>query len=222
MVHFKEVSVRPLPAGKLTGGGCPDRPTLSKIGAGRLRRSRTLRTARPVRESRHGGGGDGLPGWTCTTRELARLGLQHRVWRSTALACWGPARITVGSRVLDVGAGPGFATVDLAEVVGPTGEVVAVERSARYAGHTAAACRARGLDHVRFDELDLMADPLPAEGLHAAWCRWVACFVPDPGLPGGAGSPPSGRAGCWCSTSTPTTPPGGPARPSRRPNSSTR
>jgi hypothetical protein len=36
--------------------------------------------------------------------ELARLGLQHRVWRPVVLDCWRKAGITVGSRVLDVGA----------------------------------------------------------------------------------------------------------------------
>jgi SAM-dependent methyltransferase len=112
--------------------------------------------------------------------ELTRLGLQHRVWRPTALACWERAGITVGSRVLDVGAGPGFASVDLAEIVGPTGEVVAVERSARYAQATRAACRVRGFDHVHVHELDLMTDPIPATGMDAAWCRWVACFVSSP------------------------------------------
>ena len=56
--------------------------------------------------------------------EVARLGLQHRVWRTVALDCWSRAGITAGSKVVDVGAGPGYATVDLAEIVGPTGEVL--------------------------------------------------------------------------------------------------
>ena len=64
--------------------------------------------------------------------ELARLGLQHRVWREAVLDCWRVAGIGAGSRVLDVGAGPGFAAADLAEIVGPSGEVVAVERSGRF------------------------------------------------------------------------------------------
>ena len=58
--------------------------------------------------------------------ELARLGLQHRVWRPVALDCWQRAGITVGKRVVDLGAGPGYAAIDLAEIVGPTGEVVAL------------------------------------------------------------------------------------------------
>jgi ubiquinone/menaquinone biosynthesis C-methylase UbiE len=64
--------------------------------------------------------------------ELARLGLQHRVWRPVVLDCWQRAGLTVGKRGLDVGAGPGYATVDLAEIVGPTGEIVALERSQNF------------------------------------------------------------------------------------------
>src|SRR5439155_11319771 len=60
--------------------------------------------------------------------ELARLGLQHRVWRPVVLDCWQRAGMTVGKRVLDVGAGPGYAAVDLAEIVGPTGKVIVLER----------------------------------------------------------------------------------------------
>jgi SAM-dependent methyltransferase len=112
--------------------------------------------------------------------ELVRLGLQHRVWRPHVLDAWRRAGITAGSRVLDVGAGPGYATVDLAEIVGPSGEVLAVERSGRFARHARALCEARGLGHVGVLEQDLMAEPLPAIGADAAWCRWVACFVESP------------------------------------------
>ena len=64
--------------------------------------------------------------------ELERLGIQHGAWRPTVLECWRRAGIGPGSRVIDVGAGPGFASADLAEIVGPSGRVVAVERSARF------------------------------------------------------------------------------------------
>ncbi len=112
--------------------------------------------------------------------EIERLGLQHRVWRPHVLECWRRAGITTGSRVLDVGAGPGYATLDLAEIVGPTGEVHAAERSGNFLQHARGACQARGLANVRFHEQDLMADPLEVTGMDAAWCRWVASFVSDP------------------------------------------
>ena len=114
--------------------------------------------------------------------ELARLGLQHRVWRPAVLDCWRRAGITVGKRVLDVGAGPGYATVDLAEIVGPMGEVVALERSRNFTRALEEACGARSLANVKIHEIDLIADDLPAAGYDFAWCRWVLSFVSDPAL----------------------------------------
>ncbi|MES2207193.1 MAG: methyltransferase domain-containing protein [Pseudomonadota bacterium] len=113
--------------------------------------------------------------------EIQRLGLQHRVWRSKVLDCWHRSGIREGSRVLDIGAGPGYATLDLAEIVGSSGQIIAVERSNRFVEFAQAACRSRGFNNVQLHELDLMSDDsLPAEGVDAAWCRWVASFVSSP------------------------------------------
>lgn len=114
--------------------------------------------------------------------EIARLGLQHRVWRPVVLECWQRAGITLGSRVLDLGAGPGYATVDLAEIVGPSGKVVALERSSNFLRALEERCRARALGNVQQHELDLMTDPLPEGDYDFSWCRWVASFVTDPAL----------------------------------------
>jgi len=81
-----------------------------------------------------------------------------------------------------VGAGPGYATVDLAEIVGPTGEVIALERSQNFVRAMEEACRARSLTNVKIHEIDLMTDDLPAVDYDFAWCRWVVSFVNDPAL----------------------------------------
>ncbi|MFM7807775.1 MAG: class I SAM-dependent methyltransferase, partial [Planctomycetota bacterium] len=114
--------------------------------------------------------------------ESARLRFQHELWRPRVREAWLAAGIGPGARALDVGAGPGFASLDLAELVGPLGRVVAVERSRRFLDHLQVECHARDLAHVDAHELDLMHDAIPARGLDAAWCRWVACFVNDPAL----------------------------------------
>lgn len=114
--------------------------------------------------------------------ELARLGLQHRIWRPIALDCWQKAGITVGSRVLDIGAGPGYAAADLAEIVGPEGKVVALERSSNFIRAIEQRCRSHSLRNVQIHELDLMTDPLPEGPYDFSWCRWVASFVTDPAL----------------------------------------
>jgi ubiquinone/menaquinone biosynthesis C-methylase UbiE len=112
--------------------------------------------------------------------EVARLGLQHRVWRPVVTECWQRVGITHGWRVIDVGAGPGYATADLAEIVGPTGAVLAVERSARFLDSARERCASRGVTNVEFREADLMESSLGKPDYDAAWCRWVACFVSSP------------------------------------------
>ena len=81
--------------------------------------------------------------------------------------------------MIDVGAGPGFATADLVEVVGKSGNITAVERSDEFV-HALRSKFAHS-PSVKIHQLDLMTDAIPLDdGAHdAAWCRWVAMFVPD-------------------------------------------
>jgi SAM-dependent methyltransferase len=108
--------------------------------------------------------------------EIERLGLQHRVWRERVLDAWRRAGIRDGHIVVDVGAGPGWASADLAGIVGPAGRVVALERSERFL----AAVRARSLANVEAREHDVSAAPFGEGFADVAWCRWVLSFVEAP------------------------------------------
>jgi SAM-dependent methyltransferase len=112
--------------------------------------------------------------------EILRLGLQHRVWRPATLDGWMRAGMTSGSRVIDIGAGPGYAALDAAEIVGPSGEVVAVERSERFISFAQDQAKKRGFSWVRCVQADLVEDRLELSDFDIAWCRWVACFVSSP------------------------------------------
>lgn len=114
--------------------------------------------------------------------EMARLGVQHRAWRNVVLDCWKNAGITTGHRVLDVGAGPGYATVDLAEIVGRDGQVVALERSHNFVNAIKAAAQKQALTNIEAHERDLINDDLPSGPFDFSWCRWVLCFLSDPEL----------------------------------------
>lgn len=107
--------------------------------------------------------------------EVERLGLQHRVWRSRVLEAFRKARIGPGQTVIDVGAGPGFVAADLAELVGPSGKVVALERSPNFV----ARLRARNIPNVEVREQDVR-DPFGVTGADASWCRWLLSFVAEP------------------------------------------
>jgi SAM-dependent methyltransferase len=112
--------------------------------------------------------------------EIDRLGRQHAVWRPCVLDAWRRAGLAAGQTALDVGCGPGFATLDLAAEVGEHGRVVAIDRSRRFLERLEDQTRALRLAGVDAHRLDLDADPLPAVRAHFAWCRWVLTFVRNP------------------------------------------
>ncbi len=112
--------------------------------------------------------------------ELDRLGLQHQAWRAQAYEHWERAGFAPGQAILDVGSGPGFATRDLARVVGATGRVTAVDVSRRFLDHVAAECAREGLANVTVVESDVQALALEPASHDGAWCRWVNSFVPEP------------------------------------------
>jgi SAM-dependent methyltransferase len=111
--------------------------------------------------------------------EIARLGLQHRVWRTRVLDAWRRAGFVAGQTLLDVGCGPGWASLDLAEIAGPGGHVHAVDRSRRFLDALEAAARARGIESIETHERDLDNGELPGP-VQGAWCRWVIAFVTRP------------------------------------------
>jgi SAM-dependent methyltransferase len=113
--------------------------------------------------------------------EIERLGLQHRLWRHRTLDCWRRAGIRRGADVLDVGAGPGFATMELAQLVGPEGSVTALDMSSRFLAHLRAIAAQRGLRQVRAIETDLdQAQAWPGGEFDLIWCRWTHIFLRQP------------------------------------------
>ena len=112
--------------------------------------------------------------------ELKRLELQHQVWRRRALDAWLDAGFTNGQTLMDLGCGPGYASLDLAEIAGATGQVVAIDRSRRFLDALHSEANRRNRSNVRTFELDLDSDPLPDVEADGVWVRWVFAFVKSP------------------------------------------
>ena len=112
--------------------------------------------------------------------ELARLGVQHQAWRERALAAWRLGGISPGDTVLDVGCGPGYAAVELAERVGSSGRVMAVDKSRRFLDALNTMRQSRQLENITTYESDLDSGGFPAVRADVAWCRWVLSFVKQP------------------------------------------
>lgn len=111
--------------------------------------------------------------------ELERLGFQHRVWSQDAAALWSRANIQQGMKVLDLGAGPGFATFDLAEIVGETGSVTAIDISKSYVEYGNNQSKIRGFKNVNFLERQVHNLQLDYEEYDIIYCRWVLSWVED-------------------------------------------
>src|SRR5438552_12605182 len=80
--------------------------------------------------------------------EIERLRLQHGVWRADAALAWRRAGFAPGHTILDVGCGPGFAALELADIMGRDGRVIAIDQSRRFLDHLRAQCEARRLSNV--------------------------------------------------------------------------
>jgi SAM-dependent methyltransferase len=116
------------------------------------------------------------------TAELLRLQRQHELWRPEMRAAWQQAGFGNGQRLLEVGCGPGFASLELAERVGPQGQVLAIDNAPAFLEYLQQQSSSAGLSQLCTLRHDL-ATPLPPCTLEpgswdGAWCRWVAMFVP--------------------------------------------
>jgi SAM-dependent methyltransferase len=112
--------------------------------------------------------------------EIERLGLQHLVWRPRASDAWRRAGFTVGQHLLDIGCGPGYATLDLAAIVGTSGKVTAIDRSPKFLDVLKARVDKQSVRNVETIELDLDQGALPRLDADGAWCRWVFAFLNRP------------------------------------------
>ncbi|MDP3275877.1 MAG: methyltransferase domain-containing protein [Deltaproteobacteria bacterium] len=117
--------------------------------------------------------------------EWMRLRLQHRLWSNAAHDAWLRAGLAAGEHVLDLGSGPGWASLELAEWVTETGRVTALDASESFVSFLADEAQRRGILHVEARVCDVqrgLAEALQfAPPIDVVWARWLFCFLPSPG-----------------------------------------
>lgn len=122
--------------------------------------------------------------------ETYRKDLSHVTWdevyrrqeqRGFLVAAWVEAlRLKEGDRVLDVGAGPGFVTFRLAELVGSGGLVYAIDPSAEALAYLGHLQKQRGVANVTTIVADAAALALPGVRTDAALISMVLHHADDP------------------------------------------
>jgi SAM-dependent methyltransferase len=109
---------------------------------------------------------------------------ERLIWQASRLAplterLFREAGIGPGQRVLDLGSGVGDVAMLVGRLVGPSGEVVGVERDAHSIRRATARMAEAGLRNVSFTESDVtqIANDKPFD---AAVGRFILEFLPDP------------------------------------------
>jgi SAM-dependent methyltransferase len=114
-----------------------------------------------------------------TDREHERLIKQAVRFRPFTERLFRDASVGPGQRVLELGSGMGDVAMLVARLVGPSGEVVGVERDARSIGRAQKRLREAGISNVAFVQGD--ASELPRERpFDAAVGRLILQFLRDP------------------------------------------
>lgn len=104
-----------------------------------------------------------------------------RTWlRASTEAMLELAAIGPGARVLDVAAGSGDQTIDIASRVGPTGSVLATDLSPAILGFAKENARRQGFENVETQVADGESLGVPERSFDAAICRLGLMFFPDP------------------------------------------
>ena len=114
-----------------------------------------------------------------TEEELRRLRFQGRYWGEISLEVLREAGIGTGMRVLDLGCGAGDFSLQAAELVGPSGSVLGIDRSPRAVQQARRRAAALKVNHLRFQAADLETIDLPLT-FDALIGRFILMFLADP------------------------------------------
>lgn len=112
-------------------------------------------------------------------RELERLKDQHAAWRPETQALWENAGFHSGQHLADLGSGPGFSALDLAEVAGSSGKVAAVDKASPYLEFLNEETQRRRIDNVYTVEADLTRIDAIEGSFDGAFCRFLLAFLID-------------------------------------------
>jgi ubiquinone/menaquinone biosynthesis C-methylase UbiE len=118
-----------------------------------------------------------------TGHEHERLIRQARIFNPFTERLFRNAGVARGQRVLDIGSGVGDIAMLVAELVGPTGEVVGVERDANTLTKARSRVAEAQLHNVSFVETDVsqVMNEVNGKPFDVVVGRLILEFLPDPG-----------------------------------------
>jgi ubiquinone/menaquinone biosynthesis C-methylase UbiE len=113
-------------------------------------------------------------------KELERLHFQHNVWRSVTEGFFSRIGVKEGWKCLDVGAGPGFVTMDLRKRIGEKGEITALEPMELFLDRLKNEAERKSWRNIKFINGSVEQSWLPENYYNLIFVRWVMSFVSFP------------------------------------------
>jgi ubiquinone/menaquinone biosynthesis C-methylase UbiE len=125
--------------------------------------------------------GDGATPYTLghSEQELARLERQGEIFAAETREILERAGLRRGMHVLDIGCGIGDVSLIAAEIVGPEGSVLGIDRAAGALPVARARAARLGHEHISFRDADLCAFQ-PERRYDALIGRFILMHIPDP------------------------------------------
>ncbi|WP_419662075.1 class I SAM-dependent methyltransferase [Desulfosarcina variabilis] len=115
-----------------------------------------------------------------THKEIERLRYQHHVWAKENQRFISRAAFSKGATLVDLGCGPGYTTLDLAQIVGSEGNVIAVDRDGeRSLPLLRAQAEAVGLFNIETRAANLETFDLQEKSVDGVYGRWVLMYLPE-------------------------------------------
>lgn len=113
--------------------------------------------------------------------ELARLKLQHDLWKSELLKLWQKSKIKEARHILDLGCGPGFTSFDLLQYIGHECDMTSVDISENFLQFLNSRQSELPLNQKLTTHRSYIEQlELPFKNYDMAFCRWLMIFVQDP------------------------------------------
>lgn len=115
-----------------------------------------------------------------TQEEIERLRFQHQVWAKENQRLISRAGFSTGATLVDLGCGPGYTTLDLAQIVGLSGKVIAVDRD----GETSLPLLKARAETLGFFNIETRAEnleifDLKEKSVDGVYGRWVLMYLPE-------------------------------------------
>ncbi len=115
-----------------------------------------------------------------TQEEIERLRYQHHVWTKENQRFISRAGFSKGSTLVDLGCGPGYTTLDLSQIVGAGGKVIAVDRDGeRSLPLLKVQAEAAGLFNIETRAANLETFDLQEGSVDGVYGRWVLMYLPE-------------------------------------------